>query len=618
MTLANPTATLTDGRDLLPGTDGDAVTRAFGDMLTRVQKGEPVRADDYLDNRPPTAVPPDHLLDLVYAEFIARGQAGAAPAADELAGRFPHIAERIHRQLGLHEALESEGHHLTLSGAAAPDLIAPAAHPDAVGRYRVITKLGEGGQGVVYRGFHPELGRDVVIKIARAAAGLSEGALRAEAKLLAGLDHPGLARIYDLDTHDGRPFAVLEFVDGRTLDAVAAAEPVAPARAAHIVAGAASAVAYANGRGVVHRDLKPQNVMLDSAGRVRVIDFGLAKLFAPTEGVPADQGTISGTVQFMAPEQARGESDAVGPRADVFGLGGVLYFLLTGAPPYEGGTKLDLLGRAARGEWDRAKLAAAPPRLRAVCAKALSPNPADRYPTADALAIALRRAVAPSRRWLVLGGAIAACALVLGIWAATRKPAEAAPEPAPEVAKPDPAPAQPVFNVRLWNDRQGKYVNAATALPLAQGEKLRYEADAPANRHLTVFAVDPSGEVRVLVTRPPAPAPGKLTYPESDQASSELVAPAGTVVVLMCGRAASPVTESEVRAALGAGPWPVLPRKSLILFERDKVEALGGRGVGPPTAQPDPEGEVLRRLDDARKSLRPTCDVLAGVAFSFK
>jgi len=301
--------------------------------------------------------------------------------------------------------------------------------------------------------------------------------------------------------------------------------------------------------------------MLDSAGRVRVIYFGLARLFAPTEGVPSDLGAISGTVQSMAPEQARGDTNAIGPRADVFGLGGVLYFLLTGAPPYECGTKLDMLTRAARGEWDRTKLGVfgTPRRLREVCAKALAPDPADRYPTADALATALRRAVAPARRWRAVG-AVALCALALGVWAATRKPAEPAPPPSPEVAKPEPAPAQPIFNVRVWNERQGKYVSAATALPLQLGEKLRYEADAPANRHLTLFVVEPTGEVRELTTTAPQTDAGTIGFPANPQQSSPLVMPAGTMMVLLCGRAAGPVSADEVRAALGSEPWPTLPQ----------------------------------------------------------
>jgi predicted Ser/Thr protein kinase len=623
------TDTLHDGR-LLHQTDSgtvasgaadesDPVAHAYTDMLTRVRNGQPVRAEDYLGPREAAAVHPDQLLDLVYAEYLAREEAGEPPRVEELVSRFPHLAERIRRQLELHIVLESEPGSPPQRTAGVPPA---AAEPEFIGRYKVVTALGQGGQGTVYRGFDPELSRDVVVKLARRPSAIHS--LRDEARVLASLDHPGLARAYDLGTHDGRLFAVLEFVSGRTLDAVAAAEPLAPERAARLVADAAAAVAYANNLGVVHRDLKPQNVMLDSAGRVRVIDFGLARLFSSGDEAPADAGTISGTVAFMAPEQARGDTQSITARSDVFGLGGILYYLLTGAAPYAGGDQLDQLTRAMHGNWGRARLndPAIPARLRAVCAKALAVDPDERYPTAAAMAEAIRAAVARPR--VRAPGLLAGAALVVllaavgGVWQANRQSTELPQVPTPEQAKMEPPPAQPVFEARVWDERQGKYRGAVYMLPLATGAKLRYEADATANRHLALFAVEPTGEVRELTKLAPLAEPGKIAYPPNPSENSPLTPPTGTVVLLLCGRADSPVAVEDVRAALGADPWPKLPPRSLLVVEREKLEVRGPRGVGDPTRQDDPEGDVLRRLDVARIKLKSTYDVIAGTAFSFK
>lgn len=583
------------------------VGRAFDDMLARAAAGKPVRAEDYVVGDPRT-IHADYLLDLVYAEYVARSETGVPPAVTELVNRFPQIADGIRRQIELHEALDTD---VTADHCRAPD--AEDGDPEAIGRYRVVTKLGTGGQGTVYRGVHPDLRRDVVIKVAARAGG---GALGAEARVLAALDHPGLARVYDLDTHDGRPFAVVEYVPGRPLDVAAAAESIDPTRAARLVAEAANAVAYAHRHGVVHRDLKPQNIMLDDTGRVRVIDFGLACLFAPADE-PTDAGLVAGTLRYMAPEQAQGDAAAIGPRTDVFGLGGVLYFLLTGAPPYPADERAGLLARAGRGDWDRAKLDAAPipARLRAVCARALAPDPSDRYPNADALAAALRGATRSPRRAVVVGlFVVALIAVGIGAWA-NRKAGRGPPEPVTPAATVS-VPPQPALEARVWNG--SRYRNAISALPLDAGARLRYEADAPADRHLTLFAVEPTGEVRALTATAPRGEPGRIGYPENLHESSALTPPAGTVAVLLCGRSSGPVDVNEVRAALGSNPWPVLPRRSLVVVERDQVEVITGRGVGPPVGQPDPEGEVFRRLDTARAKLRPTCDVLAGLAFSFE
>jgi serine/threonine protein kinase len=198
----------------------------------------------------------------------------------------------------------------------------------------VIAPLDAGGQGLVYRGLHPTLGRDVVIKLSRAAGGPADrDRLQEEGRILADLEHPNLARVYDLDVHDGRAFLVMEYVRGPHLEQFARQRPPSPRQAAALVAPVAQALAAAHRRGVVHRDVKPKNILIDEAGRPRLIDFGLARLEDAWHQAPSEEGEVAGTLAYMPPEQARDAAE-VGPRSDVFSLGGVLYFLLTGKPLY--------------------------------------------------------------------------------------------------------------------------------------------------------------------------------------------------------------------------------------------------------------------------------------------
>ncbi|MCE9530507.1 MAG: serine/threonine protein kinase [Planctomycetes bacterium] len=594
----------------------ETVSRAFEDMTTRARSGQPVRANDYFD---PTAASsdPERVVDLVYGEYLARRESNTPASIAELVARFPYLAEQIRRQLQLHETLEAAAD--TMSVDSQPATRSPTHVPLYVGRYRIITELGAGGQGTVYRGFHSELGRDVVIKVAKRSVAPGEvDRLRMEAQVLASLDYPGLARVYDFDTHEGKPFLVMEFVGGKSLDAAAASQSISPKRAVEIVTLAAKAVGFAHGRGIVHRDLKPQNILLEETGHVRVIDFGLATLITPADDLISSERSITGTIRYMAPEQARGDIAAIGPWTDVFGLGGVLYFLLTGSSPYSGGKNLsDTIGLPSRGEWDRAKLQAAPvpSRIRAVCAKALSVKPADRYPNADALAAALRRATTRPR-WQLIAAVLFVFA-AFGMREVVRKPDNSIPVvPSPFVQE---IPAQPEFKVRVWSEQQERYRDIIYQLPLLTGQGIRIEVAAPTDRHLGLFAVDASGEVRLLTETNPRKEAGTIAYPENPSAKSELKEPAGTVVLLLVGRAGSAVSLEEVRAALGADPWPKLPKSSMVVIEREKVAVAGtGRGVGPTAQQADPEGDVLRRLNAARAQLSQTCDVIAGAAFSHR
>jgi serine/threonine-protein kinase len=272
-----------------------------------------------------------------------------------------------------------------------------AAPPDelpALPGYEVLSVLGRGGMGVVYKARHLHLGRVVAVKMllagAAATAGERQPFLR-EARAAAGLRHPNVVQLHDVGEADGRPFYVMEFVEGGSLARKLAGAPQPAKQAAALVATLADAVQAAHESGVVHRDLKPGNVLLTADGTPKVCDFGLAR---PLEGGASLtlSGVPMGTPSYVAPEQARGDR-AVGAAADVYALGAILYECLTGRPPFRAETAAATLFQVTYDDpVPPARLNPQVPRdLQTICLKCLHKGPHRRYASAQALADDLRR-----------------------------------------------------------------------------------------------------------------------------------------------------------------------------------------------------------------------------------
>ena len=209
-------------------------------------------------------------------------------------------------------------------------------------RYQVGDTLGFGGMSEVHRGRDLRLGRDVAIKVLRADLARDpsfQARFRREAQNAASLNHPAIVAVYDTGETTGEagtvPYIVMEYVDGDTLRDVLKKEgPLPPRRAMEIVADICAALDFSHRHGIVHRDIKPANVMLNRAGAVKVMDFGIARAVADGQATMTATAAVIGTAQYLSPEQARGE--AVDARSDVYATGCVLYELLTGAPPFTG------------------------------------------------------------------------------------------------------------------------------------------------------------------------------------------------------------------------------------------------------------------------------------------
>ena len=272
--------------------------------------------------------------------------------------------------------------------------------------YKVLEEIGRGGMGVVYRALDTSLGREVALKVLSSAAGREpeqERRLKQEARAAASLAHPAVSVVYEIDEAEGATFIAMELVRGRPLAVLLAGAPLEPARALDIAIEVAEGLAEAHSRGVVHRDLKPKNVMLTESGHVKIIDFGLAKLLRPRPPFESgadtppwgdtDPGRILGTAAYMSPEQVRGtEVDA---RSDLFAFGALLYEMLSGEPAFRRETGVETLHAVLKEPAPRlveAGLDAAAPVLQRVLDRCLAKAPSDRYAAAADLLADLREA----------------------------------------------------------------------------------------------------------------------------------------------------------------------------------------------------------------------------------
>jgi predicted ATPase len=320
--------------------DAVLVELVHADLEFRLKAGQAARVEEYLTAFPELSREPATAAELVASEHRLRGRSRQPVESDEYQRRFPELYDRIIALLSA-EAASTD--------AAASTLVPPASlrWPEAPG-FELVEQLGRGGMGIVYKAVETQLGRLVALKFlppeyARHPDRL-ERFLR-EARTASALNHPHISTIHSLGDHEGRPYIVMEFVDGRTLRSLLAERPSVE-QVVEWMSQAAQALAAAHEAGVVHRDVKPDNIMVRADGFVKVLDFGLARrlptlLSESGETAATAPGAFLGTVAYMSPEQTRGA--AADGASDVFSLGIVAYQLATREHPFEAGAPLATL-----------------------------------------------------------------------------------------------------------------------------------------------------------------------------------------------------------------------------------------------------------------------------------
>jgi tRNA A-37 threonylcarbamoyl transferase component Bud32 len=350
----------------------------------------------------------------IIAAYLEAVDAGREPDRQELFRQHPDLAAELQAFFTDRDAFDRvagtpQAAAPPVGGADAPTT--PAAEPPTsaagtrvryFGDYELLEEIARGGMGVVYKARQVSLSRIVALKMILAGQLASEEDVkrfRAEAEAAAHLDHPNIVPIYEVGEHEGNHYFSMQFVDGPSLAKQLGSAPWSNRDAAELIRATAEAVHYAHERGVIHRDLKPGNVLLkkeergaESSFMPRITDFGLAKRVGQGASLTIT-GQIVGTPSYMAPEQAGGQKEEVGPAADVYALGAILYELLTGRPPFQAATPYDILLQVVSEEpVPPTRLQTKVPHdLETICLKCLEKRPERRYRSARELAEDLGR-----------------------------------------------------------------------------------------------------------------------------------------------------------------------------------------------------------------------------------
>ncbi len=478
--------------------------------------------------------------------------------------------------------------------------------PTAIGKYLVIGRFPPTGQAEVFRVVHPGLAKELVLKLSLEPAS-PDGRCEIidEGRVVAQLDHPNLVRVYDSDFHNDRPYLVMEYIRGRTLDQVAREGRLQPRRAASLLAKVAGAADCAHRQGVFHRDIKPKNILIDESGEPRLIDFGMARLRHAYSDDPVRPG---GTFAYMAPEQARVESpeeqQKVGPRSDVFALGAVLYQLLTGRAPFPGQDWRESMDRARRCDFDVKALddPKVPRDLRRICLKAMSADPEGRYPSAEALRKALLRYLGGPKIRAVAAG-LAGLAVLGPLFVGAKLLFDSS-----RVEGAEAIALQVTRGTSLYADYQ-------KALPLLTGDRLKIRCAIPSGTHPVVFWVDSEGGVKELAPIALRQDEGgnHVVYPEQGVVPVE--GPPGTELVVVCANRWGQTLPVEAAAALAdLGRLPELPENVRFQISRQGTRVLADRGLG--ALESDQLDVIKGRIERLRIRLLNQFDLVEGLVIS--
>lgn len=362
---------------------------------TRWEAGDRIRVEQLVEEYPSLAVDSQGILDLIYAELVLREELGERPEASEYTSRFPNLTDQIERQFQVHRALDAVPIE---AGSTVPPhgetvAISTEAGASILPGFEVIDVAGRGANGIVYKARDEQLGRTVAVKLLNMTTAEDDkrhNLFLRETEAVAKLHHPGIVQVFQVGAVQNRPFMVMEYVGEETLADQFKKGPMAPREAAELLIKVCDAVQHAHERGVIHRDIKPGNVLINNDGEPLVADFGLARRMDVEQSIHAT-GDVVGTPAYMSPEQARGEKAA--EQSDVYSIGAVLYEALSGTAPFQATTVWEVLNRVLTHDpIPLAQLVPSVPRdLATICERCLDKASNRRYASAKEVSEELQR-----------------------------------------------------------------------------------------------------------------------------------------------------------------------------------------------------------------------------------
>jgi serine/threonine protein kinase len=553
-------------------------------------------------------------------ELDYRRRRGESPAPEDYLRRFPDDEEVVRSAFDEPTVSYSTGSPLDPQYGVVREPL-----PETIGKFIVLGRLGTGGQGSAYLARDLDLGRLVVLKRYHAAAdGPGAGEAAQDGKALSRLRSRYTPQCFGLEHVGDELVLVMEYVPGRNLSEVIRTGLPSRAAAAALIEQVAEGLEAVHACGLVHRDIKPSNVVLGDDGVPRLVDFGLAAHL----GSVALQG-ISGSPPYMAPEQARGQWERIDGRTDVYGLGAVLYALLTGQPPHPGATPKEALDHAKRGEvkppreWNRS----IPRSLESIVLRALAADPAQRYATAAGLRQSLRgyRHRFARRVSIALAGVLALAVLAWDPWTRMHHTESQTPAPLPS---PVPAALTGELTVRIWTPggkgKRGWSVEDPRTLPVLPGEQVRLEVQLNQPAYAYLLWLDSQGQVVSLhpwSNHQFGPRPTEETEQETVQSPAALdegwpmKGPGGLETALLLVRRTRLPADTDLAALIGRLPPAPLrdPQELAVVRGFDADQPISvihrglSRGIGDSPAQiDDPFLQLMERLKPQFELIRMT------------
>ena len=575
--------------------DGEELVALINlDQLHRWSAAEGRTSEDYFSAFP-GLTSESELVDVVYGEFWARRQAGQLIATAVFLKRFPRLQNALNKQFEVAAWLQSgERVHssnsalsisdietLILAGStvddspkSTPAIDSNARAPLRLDDYELQRLLGVGAMGEVYLARQISIDKLVAVKLLNPKHGNDPARVERflqEARLVAALQHENIVGVHGVGRTTSGYFLVMDYIEGSSLDKRLNAGPLPISEAIEITATIAAALEHVHLRGIVHRDVKPSNIMLRSDGKILLTDFGLGKsLFDAADSVSVD-GQIVGTPQFMSPEQARGD---VSPLSDVYGIGAVLYALVTGVPPFDGGSALATLSRVVSDEAPvplRQLRPAAPARLEMICNKCLQKNANARFASAGELREALlackdSAVIFTTTRWRHIPNMATLLVCLAVAFGIISYMSSGKPPSVPEVA----------WKIDLFRSGESAQHFRLIESPetVFTGDFLRFEIELPRPQFAAAFWVDSEGIVEAVAGTDLEQRVSKIRIPNSAELGLPISGKPGTEMFLLLLRDA-PLSTSDRQQILDLtfAKLPDLEPRTLVLDGQEYANA---------------------------------------------